>query len=193
MQWYYLDEQRQQMETDEEGLRRLAESGDLPPGTLVWNDSMTEWTPLKRALSGAPATRALTDETGIQINPYQVPLSNRGGGNVRALAAILAQHAGWTRFLGVVTIVGGALSLPIGLFYIWMGIILFQIASQAEEAKQSGSERALTEVMEKTALYFKANAIFILVAIILGILIAGVILSAAVFFGFREAGSFRLP
>jgi len=186
MQWYYLDDQRQQVETDEDGLRRLADSGDLSPNTLVWNDTMSEWTPLKKVLSGGKLPHAQSDDTGTEINPYRAPVSSRSGtssGNIRALAAVLAQNGGWIKFFGVLVIAGGVFSLPIGAFWIWMGVLLFQVAAQAEEAKLSGSERALTDALEKMGLFFKATAIFLIVTLILMLLF----FAALFVFGFFAA------
>lgn len=168
MQWFYLDGQRQQLETDDEGIRRLADSGELGPDALVWNDSLMEWTPLRRALSGTPAARARFDETGTEIHPYQAPLGS-GKASASALAAILARHRGWLRFLGVLSLLGGFVLLPLlpaGAFEIWMGILLLQIASHAEAAQRTSSERRLIRALEKTALFLKANAVFWLVLLL---------------------------
>lgn len=174
-QWYYIDEQLQQIETDEAGLRRLAETGELRPDALVWNDSLTEWLPLKRAISASPPPKVLEDETGTLIPAYRAPLGGTGESNVRTLASALARNAGWARFLGIVSLGCGVVTLPLlllGIFPIWMGITLFQIASRVENAKQTGRETALTGALEKTSLYFKANAVFLLVLAILGMTIA---------------------
>lgn len=168
MQWYYLDDQRQQMESDEETLRRMSASGELPPDTLVWNDSLTGWAPLKRVFSGSPLTRAQADETGTQILPYQAPAGSLGASH-RALATILAREAGWTRLLAVLVLLAGLLTLPLGLFGIWMSVVLFRIAHRAKEAKRTGSERALRGMLEGTALLLKAIAIFSLIVLLLGL------------------------
>lgn len=174
-QWYYIDEQLQQIETDEAGIRRLAETGELRPDVLVWNDSLTEWLPLKRAISASPPPEVPEDETGTLIPAYRAPLGGPSESNIRSLASALARNAGWARFLGIVSLLCGIATLPfllLGVFPIWMGITLFQIASRAENAKQTGREAALTGALEKTALFFKANAVFLLVLAILGMTIA---------------------
>lgn len=179
-QWYYLDEERQQLETDEDALRRLAASGELRPDTLVWNESMTEWAPLQRALSGKALSLVPTDETGTQTRPYQAPVNgNRGSGNIHALAAILARQAGWTRALAVLSLCAGILTLPIlvGIIPLWLSLLLFQIASQAEEATRTGREQTLSRALEKAALAYKLTSIFVLIVCV-AVLAAGGVATA---------------
>lgn len=176
-QWYYLDDERQQVETDETTLRRLAASGELRPETLVWNDSWTAWAPLRRLLSGDPLTGVPSDETGTQIVPFQTPVNgNRGSGNIYSLAATLARKSAWTRALAVLSLVTGILTLPviIGIVPLWMGIVLFQVVSQAEEAKRTGSEQALSRALEKAGSFFKLSAIFLLFILFTALIAGGV-------------------
>lgn len=42
-QWYYADESDQQRPVAEEELGKLAASGVIKPGTLLWNETMPDW------------------------------------------------------------------------------------------------------------------------------------------------------
>jgi len=44
-QWYYIDNNQQRGPISEEALIELLQKGILPPETLVWSESMREWTP----------------------------------------------------------------------------------------------------------------------------------------------------
>lgn len=49
MEWFYADESRQQTAVDESELPALIEGGRIDPGTLVWNETMTDWRPAREA------------------------------------------------------------------------------------------------------------------------------------------------
>lgn len=81
MKWIYLDEQRQQVESTEDGLRKLSAAGVLKPDTLVWNESLPDWQPLGQAIPGiAMPTPGATPmsavpRSGIPSGAQTVPLT----------------------------------------------------------------------------------------------------------------------
>lgn len=50
MQWFYADENRGQHAVNADDLPHLIASGVIRAGTLVWNESMTDWRPAAQAL-----------------------------------------------------------------------------------------------------------------------------------------------
>jgi hypothetical protein len=194
MQWYYLDGQRQQIQTDEAALRQLQTEGKVKPDTMVWNETLTEWMPLSRALpSMTPAVSVAATPAQGQVNPYSAPSVapalpvSGSGGNVRAFAAILAQNAGWMRMIGVLAIiVGGIYCLTIvgavvGWVPIWMGRLLMRTARLSSEVEASGSTQAFNEALESLGRFFKIWGILAMIGLILGALsvVASILISAA--------------
>lgn len=81
MKWIYIDEQRQQVESTEDGLRKLSAAGVLKPDTLVWNESLPDWQALGQAIPGiampAPASAPMSGVpmSGIPNGAQTVPLT----------------------------------------------------------------------------------------------------------------------
>lgn len=95
---------------------------------------------------------------------------------VRELAMPLAMGRGWMKFLAILTIIGGVLQIfsIIGILWcwlpIWLGVLLFQAASGAEQASLSGDSAAFVMAQNKLRLYFMIQAIVIIIAFALMIL-----------------------
>jgi len=203
MQWYYLDAQRQQVQTDEAGLRRIHAEGGIGRDTLVWNETMTEWLPLAEALPGASAstrspvavpvvTNPRVAPGGAALNPYSAPVSSAadasgGSANVRAFAAILAENRKWAKFTGVLLIIYGVLNCITiigaiwGWVFIWMGTLLNRMVRLADEAKASGSVQGFNEALESASKFFKVSGVMSLIVLILTLLYIGLIVVAIVF------------
>lgn len=95
---------------------------------------------------------------------------------IRAVSSPLAEAAGWMKFLGILSIIGGAsqmLSL-VGILWgwlpLWMGILLFQSASSVESARLTGDYHALASAMSNLKTYFLINGVLTLLAILFSIL-----------------------
>ena len=79
---------------------------------------------------------------------------------------------GWLKFLGVLSIIAGALQVLsiIGILWawlpIWMGVIQFQAAARAEDAFIRGDKALAIEALNKIKLFFVIMAITTLVALI---------------------------
>jgi hypothetical protein len=211
MQWYYLDAQRQQVQTDEAGLRRLFAEGAIGKDTMVWNETMTEWLPLADALPGVASPARLPapvaaaprgDASGAALNPYSAPLSasataaGSGTGNVRAFAAILAEHGKWAKFCGILLILYGVLNCVTiigalwGWVFIWMGTLVNRMARLADEAKASGSVQGFNEALESVGKFFKISGIMGLIGLILTVLYIGAVIVVIVV---GAAASFDVP
>ncbi len=95
---------------------------------------------------------------------------------VRELSAPLASGRGWIKFLGILSIVSGALGAIsiIGILWawlpIWLGVLLFQAASGMEQASINGDSATFVMAQNKLRLYFLINAVMIIIAFALAIL-----------------------
>jgi hypothetical protein len=95
---------------------------------------------------------------------------------------------GWIKFVGVMSIIVGALSvlsisgIIIAWLPIWMGIILVSTSNLLDKSSRSHDEQALSESFEKMGKYFKLSGIFIIVMIILSIIgiIAAIMIPAII-------------
>jgi type II secretory pathway pseudopilin PulG len=80
---------------------------------------------------------------------------------------------GWLKFLAVISIIGGAISILsiIGILFawlpIWMGVVLWKAAIGIEQAGRDGDTDALATGLSKLATYFKINAIATLVPVVI--------------------------
>jgi hypothetical protein len=108
--------------------------------------------------------------------PYPAPAPDAQ--IIRSISSPLAEGAGWMKFLGILSIIGGAsqmLSL-VGILWgwlpLWMGILLYQAANSAETARLSGDPYALASALKNVKTYFMINGILTL----LGMLFACIML-----------------
>jgi len=174
MQWDYLDGQRQQIQTEEAVLRQLHTEGKVTPDTMVWNETLTEWLPLSKALPSltSGATQSKPARSPAAMNPYTAPAApvalTGSGGNVRAFAAILAANSGWMRFVGILLILYGILTaiLIVGIFFIWQGRLLMRTARLASEVEGSGSTQGFNEALESVSRFFKILGITLILNVL---------------------------
>jgi hypothetical protein len=84
---------------------------------------------------------------------------------------------GWLKFVGIVTIVSGALAAlsVVGIVFawipIWLGILLMQAAARAENARISENPHELVQMFEKLRLYFLINGVMIILGLIFALLV----------------------
>lgn len=82
----------------------------------------------------------------------------------------------WVKLLGIINIIFGALTalslvgIIIAWLPIWLGVLLFQAGSRADEALAGKRPDQLITMMEKLRLYFLIQGILIIVMFGLGIL-----------------------
>ena len=88
-----------------------------------------------------------------------------------ALAEKLRSMKGWIKFIGIASIVVGALYALtiIGILFawlpIWIGVVLYQAGERADRYIAEKDERALVEFMGKLNTYFTILGVLILVSI----------------------------
>jgi hypothetical protein len=87
---------------------------------------------------------------------------------------------GWLKFIGVLNIIAGAINALslIGILWawlpIWLGILLVQAGSRADEYAARGDEAALTGLLAKLKNYYLISGIFTIIW--LGIIVlAGIV------------------
>jgi len=73
--------------------------------------------------------------------------------------------------LGILNILSGVFSIPLGIFLIIAGINLYQAANAADRFKYSGDEASLLRYHEKLNGFFTMMGIYAIVALILLILV----------------------
>ncbi|PWH15084.1 MAG: hypothetical protein DDG60_06530 [Anaerolineae bacterium] len=92
---------------------------------------------------------------------------------VSQLSHPLAEGAGWMKFLGVLSILAGVpqvlsiFGIISGGLQIWMGVLLFQASSSAEQAYTMGDAYALRVALQNVKTFFMLNGIIALITILL--------------------------
>jgi len=100
---------------------------------------------------------------------------------------------GWLKFIGIVTIISGALQALsiIGILWawlpIWLGVILSQAGSRAGDYLDRQDDAALAQFTGKLKTYFVISGVVLIVSLALGVL-AGIFWVIVVL-----AGGFALP
>jgi hypothetical protein len=107
---------------------------------------------------------------------------------IKEVSLPLYLSKGWLKFLGVMSIIWGALSaitvvgLVIAWLPIWQGILLFKAATAAENAQITGDKGQLMLSLQQFKTFFMIMGITIIVsiglAVIFGVLFMGAIIAA---------------
>jgi hypothetical protein len=104
---------------------------------------------------------------------------------VKSLSARAVGSAGWMKFLGVLSIIQGVFlvftiwGILICWLPIWIGVILFKAAGDAEMASR-GAPTQLEGYLEKINRYFLIQGILALIGIIVGLVVVFVVGVAAI-------------
>lgn len=99
-----------------------------------------------------------------------------GNSLIKSLSLPLYQSRGWMKLLGVIMIVYGAIvalsivGLLIAWLPIWLGILLFQAASSAEEAQLNDNPDELLAALKRLKTYFTIMGILTLIGLVFGLL-----------------------
>lgn len=72
MDWFYADESGQQIPFDEENFQDLVAQGNIKEGTLVWNETMSDWKPCGEARPDMFGI-ASSPSSSLSSDPYQPP------------------------------------------------------------------------------------------------------------------------
>lgn len=95
--------------------------------------------------------------------------------DIREIGQPLSQSSFWMKLVGVLMIIYGVLTalsivgIIIAWLPIWMGVVLFQSASAATEAAQSGDKDTLVRSLAKLKTYFTIMGITTLIGLVLAI------------------------
>lgn len=95
---------------------------------------------------------------------------------VKALSLPLYQSRGWMKLIGVMMILYGALvalsiiGIIVAWLPIWMGILLFQAASAAEEAQLNESPDELLNALTRLKTYFTIMGILTLIGLLFSLI-----------------------
>ena len=101
---------------------------------------------------------------------------------------------GWLKFLGIVNIVSGALSvlslwgILIAWLPSWLGVLLLQAANRITNARFANNQGELVQMMDKLRLYFVIQGILIIVSVVLGII--AIIIFGGFIFQYMQGGGF---
>ncbi len=90
-----------------------------------------------------------------------VPMPDPGA--IRRLATPLFARKGWIKFLAVLIILVGVVSIPIGILLILAGAALFKAVGEIEHAHRSGDPHSLEEAQKRLSSALLLQAIFTLV------------------------------
>jgi hypothetical protein len=109
---------------------------------------------------GLPLAQRLAQNSG-QENTDSAQL-------IKRLSALLAESAGWMKFLAVLSFVGAGFTIlgtyGLGLLWgwapIWLGVVLWNAAGAAQQAVFTGSEADMTKALDQLRFYFKLSGIF---------------------------------
>ncbi len=79
---------------------------------------------------------------------------------------------GWLKLLGILIIISGVpnVLVLIGILQIWLGVVLFQAGSRAEQFLVSKSSDDLAEFASKLKTFFVVNGVLALIGIIFALL-----------------------
>jgi len=101
---------------------------------------------------------------------------------------------GWLKFLGVVNIVIGAIyvislwGIIIAWIFIWLGILLLQMANRINNARFTNNQGELVQMMDKLRLYFIIQGVLIIVSIVM--VIIAMIVFGGLLFQYMQSGGF---
>ena len=98
-------------------------------------------------------------------------------GLIKNLSFPLYNCRGWMKFVGVMSIIGGALQvltifgIIIAWLPIWTGILLFQSANAITEAYEGDNQAAMTRALLKLKTYFIIMGVLTLIGIVFMVLV----------------------
>lgn len=102
--------------------------------------------------------------------------SPTGNDLIKTLSLPLYQSKGWMKLIGVMMILYGAMvalsivGIIIAWLPIWLGILLFQAASAAEEAQINDNADELLMALKRLKTYFTIMGVLTLIGLILAII-----------------------
>jgi len=111
----------------------------------------------------------MVDDGGFDVGRREALASQ-----IRKASMPLAAAASWMKFLAVLTIAGGVLSVIASLWSlvfvwlpIWSSVLLYMAATRVTNACSTGKEAELVEALDRLRLYFLISGVVTLIALIL--------------------------
>ncbi len=101
----------------------------------------------------------------------------------------LKRASGWMKFIGILSIIGGALTalsivgIIIAWLPIWMGVVLYQAGNLASSAFLSKDENKFLESISKIRVFFILTGITLIVSIVLSFITILIILITGALIG----------
>jgi len=185
-QWYYRTTDGNQVgPIDENALRALIERGELQPGQLVWRQGFAGWLPLEQVpeLSRPIAPTPLASAAPAPPAPVEQDAGVPQGGSPATLPPGLL---GWMTFVGVMTLISGALSilscvgLPSGVLLVVAAVSLFGARSALEQPGTLDAHAA--PFLNKLKTFFVMQGLVyiigLLIAVVVFMVYFGVIMAA---------------
>jgi len=162
MQWFYLDQNKEQKTFDEASLSELMQSKEISSETLVWAESLSDWSPAATAFptqfanatlpeiadpipafsSSSPtnqtlATAPTADKPSLVTLPSSQDIEHVASSEtIKDLASYLAASAKWMKLLGVMSLISGILVCLsiVGAIVGWLPIWIGLILMKAANA-----------------------------------------------------------
>jgi hypothetical protein len=106
--WFYAQQGTSEKKgpVPDDTIRSMVISGDLKAGDLVWSEGMSNWAPLSSVTELQPRAPALVASPATAAAAVSAPFATA---SVAAGESVPAGLAGWSTFVGVMTIMGGVL------------------------------------------------------------------------------------
>ena len=179
--WYYVKNGTDKLgPVAESELLGLASSGQVLPSDLVWCEGMSDWLPMNTvpALSGQPAQAAAP--AGAVYPTGALP--QQMGHAAAPRAEIPAGLVGWMSFVGVMNIIGGALTCFAGvlsiitiigpILYIPMGVLLIVAgvalnAGKAAIVNATSFDAHVGLFLEKIKRFLVIQGVFYIISMVL--------------------------
>lgn len=191
-QWYVYKDGEQKGPYSFEQLTEAAKSGQISPADMVWTAGMDGWTRAEQVEGLNPAAR---HHAGTVPQPAAASSAQR----MPAGELQLEQLSKWMGFVGIMTIIAGALSAISGVFAFVIGaipgIITIILGVMLRKAKKHAEAILYEDALENYSAnfsmlvsnlntYFKILGILIIISLILGVL--GVIFGLIAGFAFTN-------
>jgi hypothetical protein len=179
--WYIYKDGQKHGPFSFDQLMEAAHSGKLRPEDMVWGSGMDNWT---RAIEveglNPPAWQHSTAPA-----PTHAPAAAIRQGHGQAAHAKLEQLSKWMGFVGIMTIIGGAISAISGVFAFVVGaipgIITILLGVMLRKAKGNAENMLYEDPVDSYSAnfsmlianlnsYFKILGILIIISLVLGVL-----------------------
>ena len=178
-QWYIYKDGQKHGPFNFDQLAEAAHSGKLRPEDMVWGTGMDKWARAEEVEGLNPLTRHHATA------PATAPATAIRQGHGQAVHEKLEQLSKWMGFVGIMTIIGGAISAISGVFAFVVGaipgIITILLGVMLRKAKGHADNMLYEDPVDSYSAnfsmlvanlnsYFKILGILIIISLVLGVL-----------------------